>query len=270
MAPSLAVGEGSPHLPLEAGGDEAVIGVLRRLADKGHRRGAGHQHPTADLDQGFLPVQLHGSFQDALPLAPVDGKNLVPHGPGHGDLEVVIEPVDAVLRLLGGGPGDQAALALPQLPQAFPQGCVVADPLGDEIRGPLQGLRHRLHPLFRVQVVRRSHLGGRAVPALSKQELGQRGQPLLPGYGGPGAPLFLVGAVEVLHFRQGRGPVDGLGQVLGELSPALNGTLDLLPALFQVSQGVEAFLQGPQGGVVHGPVGLFPVAGDEGDGVPLV
>ena len=43
-----------------------------------------------------------------------------------------------------------------------------------------------------------------------------------------------------------------------------------LPAFRQVPQVLEALLQIPQGGVVHGAVKLLAVAGDEGNGVALV
>ena len=47
-------------------------------------------------------------------------------------------------------------------------------------------------------------------------------------------------------------------------------SLHRLPAFRQVPQVLEALLQIPQGGVVHGAVKLLAVAGDEGNGVALV
>ena len=111
---------------------------------------------------------------------------------------------------------------------------------------------------------------GPGSPALGEEHLRQGRQALLPGHGGPGAALLLVGAVQVLHLRQGGGGVDGGGELLRQLALLLDGLLHRLPAVLQVPQVLEPLLQGPQGGVVHGAVELLAVAGDEGDGVALV
>ena len=86
----------------------------------------------------------------------------------------------------------------------------------------------------------------------------------------PWRALLLIGAVEILHLRQGGGGVDGGGELLRQLALALDGGLDLLPPLVQIAQVLQPVGQGAQGGIVHGPVELLAVAGDEGDGVALV
>ena len=135
---------------------------------------------------------------------------------------------------------------------------------------PWRASASSLHTLFRIQESGGGGLRIRAVPALSQQQLGQRLQALFPGHGGPGPALLLIGAVQVLHLRQGGGVVNGGGQLLGELPLAVDGVFDLLPALGQVPQIVQPVLQGPQGRVVHAAVELLAVAGDEGDGVALI
>ena len=66
------------------------------------------------------------------------------------------------------------------------------------------------------------------------------------------------------------GGVDGGGEFLRQLALFLDRPLHRLPAFRQVPQVLEALLQIPQGGVVHGAVKLLAVAGDEGNGVALV
>ena len=103
-----------------------------------------------------------------------------------------------------------------------------------------------------------------------RQQLRQRRKALLPGHGGTGAALLLVGPVQILHLRQRGGVFDGGGQLVGELALPIDGGQHLLPALGQITQVAQAILQLPQGGVVHRAVEFLAVAGNEGDGVALV
>ena len=156
------------------------------------------------------------------------------------------------------------------LPQGLADGRVVGDPLRRDVVGAREGVGHGLHPLVGVEVVPGGGLRGRAVPPLVEQQPGQGLQPLLPGHRGPGAALLLIRAVEVLHLRQGGGPVDGGGQLVGELALLLNGFFHRLPALRQPPQILEPVGQGADQLVVHGAVEFLAVAGDKGDGVALV
>ena len=79
-----------------------------------------------------------------------------------------------------------------------------------------------------------------------------------------------VGAVEVLHLRQGFGGVDGGGQILRQLALLGDRALHRLPPLLKTPEVLEPLLQGAEGGVVHGAMELLAVPGDEGDGVALV
>ena len=124
-------------------------------------------------------------------------------------------------------------------------------------------------PLLGVDVLQRGLLHVHS-GAEGEGQRGQGLQPLFPGDGGPGAPLLLVGAVQVLHLRQGGGGVNGGGKLAGELALVLNGGLYFpLPGL-QAAQVLQAVGQLAQQLVVHGAVELLAVAGDKGDGGPLV
>ena len=262
------LGEHAADLPLQGGVQEAVIGVLGSGFDKLHGPGAGTHHRPAQQDHGRVPVGEDADLQKFLPLAPVDSQHLVALEPGHRLFKVVVQPIDAVL-LLGCG-GLQHALAQHQLTKGFADRCVVGDLLGDDVAGALEGVPGGFHALFGIDIRRGRLQGIGTVPPLGEEKLRQGRQPLFPGHGGAGAPLLLVGAVEILHLSQRGGLVDGGGELLCQLALALNGVFDLLPALFQVPEVLQPLLQGAQGGVVHGAVELFPVAGDEGDGVALV
>ena len=203
------VRQGGAGLPLQGGEDQAVIGVLRRGLDEFHGRAARDDHMAPDGLEGPVPVQFHTDLQKALLLPPVDGQHLVALEPGEGLGEVVVQPVDRVLlhRRLGA----ELALPLQQRPEGLAEGRVIADGLGDDVGGAGQGVLRRLHALFGIHILRRLRRRVRAVRALGEQHLRQGRQPLLPGRGGPGAALLLVGAVQVLHLRQRPGGVDGGG-----------------------------------------------------------
>ena len=255
-------------LPLQGGEDQAVVCVLRRGLDKFHCGAAGDDHMPPDGLEGPVPVQLHADLQKALLLPPVDGQDLVTLKPGEGLGEVVVQPVDRVLlhRRLGA----ELSLPLQEGAEGLAEGGVVADGLGDDVGGAGEGVLHRLHALFGIHIPGGLRRRVRAVRPLGKQQFRQRRQALFPGNGGPGAALLLVGAVQVLHLRQRPGGVDGGGEFLRQLALFLDRPLHRLPAFRQVPQVLEALLQIPQGGVVHGAVKLLAVAGDEGNGVALV
>ena len=159
---------------------------------------------------------------------------------------------------------------MPELPQRLAQARVVGDALGNDIAGPLERLLHGGYAFFGIQEACGGLFRRGAVPRLGEQQLGQRLQPLFPCDGGPGAPLGLVGAVQVLHLRQGGGGVDGGGQLRGQPALPLDGVFDLAAPCVQIAQIMQPVGQGAQGGVVHGAVKFLAVAGDKGDGIALV
>ena len=85
-------------------------------------------------------------------------------------------------------------------------------------------------PLLGVDVLQRGLLHVHS-GAEGEGQGGQGLQALLPGDGGPGAPLLLIGAVQVLHLRQGFGGVDGGGQLFRQLALLGNRALHRLPPL---------------------------------------
>ena len=257
-----------PHLPLQRGIDQPVVGVLAGRLDEFHGGGAGLHHGTAHQRQRRVTVQQHGDREEALLFAPVDGQYLMPGQPGQRLLEVVIQPVDAVR--LHGGQTAETALPRQQAPQSLADIRVVGKHLGHDVVGALQGVRRRLHTLLRVDIVLRRQFRRRTIFLLGQQQQRQRLQPLLPRRRGTGAALLLIGTVEILHLRQRSGTVDGGGQLLRQLPLLLDGLLHRLPALGQIPQVLEPFLQRAQSGVIHGAVQLLAVAGDKGDGISLI
>ena len=261
-------GQSGAGLPLQGGKDQAVIGVLRRGLDELHGPAAGHHHAAAHRPQGQLPVQLHTHLQLFLPLAPVDGKDLVSLQPGKGLGKIVIQAVDAVL--LHGGHGAEDSLLHHQLPELAPDGSVVADGLGYDVGGAGEGFLRCLHALFGIRIFFRLCQRVGTVGPLGEEHLRQRLQALFPGHGGPGAALLLIGAVKILHLRQGLGIVNGSGQLLRQLPLLLNGFFHRLPPFLEAPEIGKTLFQRAQGGVIHGPMEFLAVAGDEGDGIALV
>ena len=262
------IGQGRAGLPLQRGVDEPVVGVLAGGADERRRRCAGLDHCRAQRVQRRLPIQQHRHGEEALLFAPVDGQDLVPRQPGQRLIEVVVQPVHAVLLL--DSHAAQVPLPRQEAAQRLAQVGVVAEQLGDDVVGALQGIGHGLHALFRVEVGLGGLLRCGAVLRLGQQQQRQGLQPLLTGGSGAGAPLLLIGAVQILYLRQRGGVVDGGGQLLRQLALPVDGGLHLLPPRLQIPQIAQPVLQLPQGGVVHGAVLLLAVAGNEGDGVALI
>ena len=262
------VGQLRAGLPLQGGKDQTVVGVFGGGLHKFHGPAAGDHHMAADGPQGQLPVQFDGDLQQFLLLSPVDGQDLVALEPGEGLGKVIVQAIDAVL-LCGGGAAEDPVFHQ-QLPQPLAQLRVVGNLLGDNVGCPLKGVLRCLHALFQVDVLRRFLQRVRAVRPLGEEELCQRLQALLLRHRGPGAALLLVGAVQVLHLRQRLGAVDGGGQLLRQLALLLDGEFHRLPPFLEAPEVLEPFLQGPEGGVVHGAVELLAVPGDEGDSVALV
>ena len=182
--------------------------------------------------------------------------------------ESIVQPVDGVL--LPCRRGHQNGVSPDKLPQELPDLRVIRDHLRHDIRGPGQGLLRGFHALFHVNILRRQLLRRGAAALLGEQAQRQRLQPFLLGHGGAGAALLLIGAVQILQSGQRGGIVDGRTQLLRHLPLLLDGLFHGLPPLLQRAQVLQPLRQGAQGCVVHCPVQLLAVTGDEGDGVPLV
>ena len=155
-------------------------------------------------------------------------------------------------------------------PQHLPDFGIIGNHFSDDVIGPLKGIGDGFHPLFWVYIIFRRRCGFGAGGGLCEEELRQRLQPLLSCHGGPGTAFLLIGTVEVLHLGQSGGGVDGGGEFLRQFALFLDGAFDLLPPLVQIAKVVQPVGQVPEDRVVHGPVHLLAVPGNEGDGVALI
>ena len=184
-----------PHLPFQRRLQQAIPGILRRSADKGHRGAARYQHRPAQRNQRMLPVQRRPNFQKALPLAAVNGQHLMSLHFGYRCRKVIIQPIDTVLRFALFRAGKEHALFPIELTQGFTQCRIVGNPLGNNIRRSGQSLLRRRHALFLIQELLRRLLRIGTICLLGIEHLRQRFQPFLPGRCGAGTPFLLVGAV---------------------------------------------------------------------------
>ena len=155
-----------------------------------------------------------------------------------------------------------------QLPKILADVGAVGKVFRNDVVGSGQGILDGIDAQLFVDVFLGKALGVGTV--LGEDGLGQGSQPLFSCHGAPGAPLLLVGTVEILYLGHGLGLINGGGQFLRELALVFDGFFYFLPPCFQIPQIGQAGFQIPQGGVVHGAVHFLPIPGDEGNGVSLV
>ena len=237
------IGQVAADFPLNGGEDQPLVGILRGGPDKGGHLLSGFQRCPADQCGAFISRKGNYWFQDALLFTPVDGQNLVVHQPGNGLAEIIVQLVDALLVGILCCFADQTAPAHHQIPEGLADLGIVGQVLGDDVVGPLQGLFHSAHALFRVQESL-SQNGG-VLPVLGVNGLGQRFQALFPSHRAPGSTLLLIRAIQVFHFRHGRGGINGLSKFWGELALIFNGIFHFLPALLQIPQVGQSGFQIP-------------------------
>ena len=262
------IGQVRAQFALQGGEDQAVIGILGRRLDEGHRARTGHDHGAENRLQGAVAIQNDRDLQHLLLLPAVDGKDLMPLQARDGLGKIVIEAIDRVL--LRGRFRDQTAFALQQRPQRFAQGGVVADLLGNDVGGAGEGVFGGLDAFFGIDVIRRLGDGIGAVALLGEQDFGQGLQAFFLRHGRAGAALGLIGAIEILEFGEGADRGDGGREFVRQLALLGNGRKDRLAALLQRAKILQPRLERAQDRVVHGAVELFAVARDKGDRVPLV
>ncbi len=177
-------------------------------------------------------------------------------------LEVVLEA-----RRLGARFAQQAGAQDALSPEPFAQFTrqlgILGEALHEDLLGALQrGLGVR-HPLPGVHV---TGSGGLWIERrVLQQGIGQRLQSGLAGDLRLGAPLGLVGEVEILQSRLGVRHQNGLLQFRGELLLPGDGLENGGAPLFQLAQVVKPLLQGTQLGIVQAAGDLLAVAGDEGN-----
>ena len=82
--------------------------------------------------------------------------------------------------------------------------------------------------------------------------------------------LLAIGLVEVLDALQLLGFANLLLQLGREFALGIDEHDDILFALFKIAQVAQAFVERAEGDVIHAASRFFAVAGDKGDGIPLV
>ncbi len=271
-----SLGQMAAHVALNGREQQSLGSVL----DGQHellvqRRAVGGPERRADARPPVSLGHVHAHAEHLLGLAAVDGQDLVRTQPLDPQLERIVDLIRATRiasvpgRVVGVLPlGAEHARPQRLLPRHLPHVGMVADRLRHDVARPCQRLLHRRHLVAQEW---RCDLLHRLVRArLLKDQIGQPLQPLLAGHVRARAPLGLVGAVEVLELGQGAGGQQPLPQLGRHLSLLLDAGHDRLAAILQRAQSVQQLLQPAQLLLVEHARLLLPVAGDEGERVPLV
>ena len=79
-----------PHLALERGEDETVVGVLGGGLDEFHGGGAGLHDCTAQQRERLLAVERDGDLQNAFFFTAIDGEHLMPLQAGDRLRKIVV------------------------------------------------------------------------------------------------------------------------------------------------------------------------------------
>ena len=187
---------------------------------------------------------------------------------GDGLREIIVQAVDAVI--LRRGPAHELSLTGNERTQALADVRIVADLLGDNVAGALQGVLNGLNAFFGVEKILSGDLGPRAIALLREEQRGERRKALLLRHRGAGAALLLVRTVEVFDLGKRFGAVDGGGKLVCQLALLVDGLFHRFAALFKTAEVLEPLFERAQRGIVHCTVELLAVAGDKGDGVALV
>ena len=213
-------------------------------------------HPADDTCR-TVGIDLDSDFQEALALAAIQCQHAVT---GY----LVQRLCEVVILGLGAGDAAERTVVAAQFGAA---GSIIGDSLSDDILRP--GQRGGCVGDLVVKVRSGGFLGVKR-SVLFQNRIGQRLQ--APGLGDAGAGLALgfIGAVDVLDLGQGLGLGQRGGQ-FGRHGPLLgDGGGDFLLALIEAAQIFQTVAQIAQYLIVHRAGGLLAVAGDKGDGVPLV
>ena len=217
----------------------------------------------------FLRVHHQAQGKHALVAAPEHGQGAV-RGRFYQRLSVfeVIAELGALRLLVRHQPAGQQGVVAQELAQRRQQLRVFGEALHQNLPGAVQGGLAVGKTRLGIEVV--GGQGIRVQGRVGQQRIGQRLQPRLPGDQRLAAPPRLIGQVQVFQAVLGIGVEDGLLQGGGELALLADAAEDDLAALLQLPQVVQALRQLPQLGVVQGAGHFLAIAGDEGDGRPLV
>ncbi len=257
----------------DRGAEQALVAVRRGLGDLAPAGGVEREAPGAAqaLDLALVVDPQIGD-QEPLALAAQDGEQAV-----GGDVParlVVLEVVAVggglgVLLLLGEDAHAQQPLGRQHAAELGALGGALGQALGQDVAGAGEGGRGVLHPLAGVDEGGRQLLRQVARGGAGEEGVGQRLQPLLAGDLGAGAPLGLVGEVEVLEVLLGHGGADRGLQLVRELPLLADALQDGVAALGELQEVLPALEEGLELQVLEAARGLLAVAGHEGDGRPL-
>ena len=256
-----------PQVDAQVGQDAGPPGPVHGGAQPRVRRAAliGQAEALGDagLVLGVVGARLEGQVEDLLLLAAEQSQDPVRGQPCErlAELEVVRE-LGALLRLAFAHLGGQRAAGGHGLAQLPDQVRVLGEPLDQDGPGAVQG-GGGVRDVFADEVLRGPL---RVVAGVGQQQVGQRLQAGLPGDLGLGAPLRLVGQVEVLQPGLGVGRADLGLELIGQLALGTDLLQDRVPALVELAQVAEPLFERAQLRVVQRAGGFLAVPGDERHG----
>ena len=216
------------NFTLDRGENQSLIRILSGSPHE-YRHMIGRLHcRTANQSRTLISNHSHIGFQNTLFFTTVDSQNLVIQQPANGLGEIIVQAVNAVgiriFRLAG-----QHTAAIYQLPKVFSDVRIVRQIFCDNIRGALKGFFNGIDTLFRVNVGFCQYR--RILSILGKDCSSQAFQSLFTGHSTTGTAFLLIGAVQILHFRQSGCGIDGSRQFFRHLSLIFNGFFHLVPSL---------------------------------------
>ena len=158
---------------------------------------------------------------------------------------------------------DHHALVEEHLAQRLAQVGVFADPLGDNVARAFQRLVRRGHAQLRIHEGGGKSLQWQIGFFLCPQVRGQRFQTLFARDGGLGAPLGLVGQIEVFQLALVERGLDARLQLIGQLALFGDGGQNGLAPVGQLAEVGQIFLNCENLHLVQIAGGLLAVARDE-------
>ena len=194
----------------------------------------------------------------------------MPRDLGDGRVEVIIVAIDGVPEVLLGRIGRDGGVFHIEIAKELADGGVVGDPFGDDVARARKRILERIDALLGIDVLFGLFEGKGAIRRLFEENLRERLEALLLGDRRPRSALLLEGTVQVFDFGERRGFLYLRLELGGELTAAVDGLDDFRLPRLEVAKVFETVRKGTDGLIVHFPVHLLAIAGDEGDGVALV